>query len=472
MIRKTRNLLLSLAALVLVAGALAAVRIGGRSEEPEIAKQVPRSVTLSDFIPSDLRSVIAENPDGTLQMYSSDGENWMIADVPRYYRSNLAELTSTIRAFSRIYSSSVVAEGVSGAQLSEYGLEPPEATLTIRDREGGNAVLEIGAPSPSGSGRYARNAGSDTVVLMPSRIAGRAFGTAGDYRDLSLPSINPEKLAGLSFRSGGTTFLAEPRAEDNPFVSHVGPFDVISPFRGRYAMDDFTIQKKLTEETPLPVEVKAYLDELDPADPQLGLDPETADRLYISDTDGAVLSLIIGASDGQGARYGMFGDRDDAVFLIEESDIGFIRSDPFSLISKFIFLGSILDVSRVKVERGLDTYIMGREELGDAEDSKDDRFMINELEVGHKEFTGTYEKFISLMWEGEIEKDTPLGAPDIRITISNVKSGVENAVIRFWPYDEVYYQATVGDQPLEFLVGRYQVEDFIDDLAALSEYSG
>jgi hypothetical protein len=36
----------------------------------------------------------------------------------------------------------------------------------------------------------------------------------------------------------------------------------------------------------------------------------------------------------------------------------------------------------------------------------------------------------------------------------------------------VYYLASVDDAPLEFLAGRYQVIDFIEDLAALAEHTG
>lgn len=470
MTRRSRSLLITLILLASAVGIMMVVRIPERTAADSGTPAVRAPEILSDFDTTDLVSLNIENPGGGFRLYVSDGDGWRIDGTPEFYRLDEAAAVRTINALSRLRSGNIVAENVSVEKVSEYGLEKPAATVTLEDRESDIKVLEFGNLSPSANGRYCRAAGSNVVVLVPSVIADYAFGTADDYRDMKLPSVNLENLAFLEFRNGDVVFRVEPRTEEDPFGTLVSPYNITSPWRSGYALDDYEFQAVLSEETPLPSLVRTYLDNNDPDDPALGLDEETADRLFVSDTAGGILYLIIGEDDGSGGRYVRLGDRPDAVFILDSSDIAFIETDPFRLLSKFVFLGSITKVSQVKVEKGRDVWIMNRFERGDPDDSRDDRFTVNNLEVAHKEFTSVYQKFIALMREGLVTEDVNLDRPDVRITVSGTEAGVDPMIIRYWPYNDVYYQVSINDGPLEFLVGRYQVEDFVEDLAALAEY--
>jgi hypothetical protein len=235
-------------------------------------------------------------------------------------------------------------------------------------------------------------------------------------------------------------------------------------------LSDENFREALGEKTPIPSTVREFLDDADPLNGKYGLDEKTADLLIIRDSEGKSLNLVIGNSDGQGNRYVRFEDFTDSVFLLKDSDLTVIENDPFSFTSKFVFLGSIFKVAQVKVEKDGKTWLMSRTERGEPEDTDDDRFIVNTLEVPKKEFTSVYQKFISIMYEGVAIDAPALKSPEVRITISNVSRDVEPRIIRYWPYDDIYYQVSVDDRPIEFLVGRYQLEDFIEDLSALAEY--
>jgi hypothetical protein len=468
--RKIGSLLVTLILLLVVVAVLAILRLGGKAEVlPEFAA-VRAPEVLSDFSVSDLRSFQAVSSERVLRFDSADGENWLLADVPEFYQLIDSQVQNVIRSFAELRSSHIITENAEETRLTEFGLFPPAATVTLRDSDGYSQVLEIGNSNPSGSGRYCRAADSGTVVLIPAVIADQAFSSPADYRDMSLPAVNMENLSYLESRNGAVLFRMEPKIGEDPFVTLVSPFVLTSPWRGNYPLDDYAFQELLSEKAPSPIVVRNYLDNLDPEDPVLGLNMETANILYMTDLNGAVLHLVIGSSDGAGGRYVRLGDRDGAVFTLDESDLAIMKTDPFSLISKFVFPGSISQVSQVKVEKGRDIWIMDRFERGDIEDTKDDRFTVNNLEVAHKEFTSVYQKFIGVMREGVALDDVSIRTPVLRITVSNVDSGVEPVIIRYWPYNEVYYQVSVDDGPLEFVVGQYQVEDFVEDLAALSEY--
>ncbi|MCK5736900.1 MAG: DUF4340 domain-containing protein, partial [Spirochaetaceae bacterium] len=423
-----------------------------------------------DFIVRDLRLITVIRSEEKLQFSSSDGEGWQIADVSENFRIEKELFTAAIRSLSKLQSRTIVNEEAGDAQLSEYGLNPPEAVVKFKDREGNSTEVEIGMASPSGSGRYARKSGSKTIVLLPSYAVNTIFNTAADFRDMGLPTVNLEKLTFFEFRNNGKTFRMEPRTGDDHYTAMISPFVVTSPWKNHYALDDQSFHEALTEKTPLPYKVDAFLDNADPQDERFGLDENAADLLLLSDADGNTLNLIIGREDGQGNRYGRFGNYDDSIFLLNNSSLNIIKTDPFRFISKFVFLGSIFQVSQVKVERSGDTWLMKRTERGKPEDTDDDRFIVNNMEVPKKEFTSVYQKFIALMYEGEAVNSAALKTPEVRITISNVDSNIKPKIIRYWPYNDVYFQVSIDDNPIEFIVGRYQLDDFIEDLSALSEY--
>ncbi len=471
MTRKNRSLIVSLILLGLAAAALLVVRFTAKSDNDASSPALQRPDQFINLLIDDLRRVHLENPSGVLDITSSDGQTWFLSDTPPHYRALPDKLRRTVQTLLSLRPMEVIAENATEAELEAYGLNKPRAMVSFKDKDGNSSTVEFGDRSPSGSGRYGRIAGSAKVSLIPSYSSELAFSDASDYRDMSLPQVNIEKLATVELRHNGRVFRSEPGTIDSPYVNMMSDGLVVSPWRGRYALDDYKLRSILSEESPLPLNALAYLDELSPEDAELGLSPDDADRIFIEDGDGAVLDLYIGNSDNQGHRYARLGEKDDAVFLLNDKDIRLVETDPFTLTSKFLFLASISSVSQVKVVAANRRFLMERIERGDPDDTKDDQFKINSLEVPHKEFSSAYQKFIGIMWEGIAKEDVPLGSSDVQITVSHVNSGVEPAVVRFWDYDDVYYLAAVDGNPLEFLVGRYQVQDFIEDIAALSEYA-
>jgi|GEM_PF-649157 len=471
---KSRNLLISLIAVAAAAAAMFLMQIREEPTEDTPAAEVKAPEVLSNFTMTDLRSItIKRNVDDsvmTLRFFSSDGENWMIADTTENFRPERDHLAADIQSLSNLQSGTVIAENAGNPRLSEYGLNPPEVLLTFKDREGNSRTVEIGTANPSGTGRYCRLSGADKVVLIPSYKLSAAFNSADDYRDMSLPSVNLDKMSYFEYRYQGRVFRVSPWEQEDKFISMLSPFVITSPWKSEYLLSDEKFRKALGEETPIPSTVREFLDDADPLNGKYGLDEKTADLLIIRDSEGKSLNLVIGSSDGQGNRYVRFGDFTDSVFLLKDSDLAVIESDPFSFTSKFVFLGSIFKVAQVKVEKDGKTWLMSRTERGKPEDTDDDRFIVNTLEVPKKEFTSVYQKFISIMYEGVALDGPALKSPEVRITISNVSRDVEPRIIRYWPYDDVYYQVSVDDRPIEFLVGRYQLEDFIEDLSALAEY--
>lgn len=469
MTKKTKNLIIAAAALVL---ALGAFFITQRAEEKKDDAEATPITPMADITQIDaysVRSVRIENSSGGVHLYSPDGKNWLVADVPEYYKSDADTLQSVVKKFANLRSRDIIAENIGGNDLAEFGLNVPQALIVLREKDGTETIVEFGKMSPSGSGRYVRQAGGDRVFLLPVYTTKDAFATADAFRDRALPAISPDKLASFSYRSGGLLFALEPRVGNHPYIKMASRFDVVSPFQGRYPASDYTIQKALAEDAPLPTRIGDFMDDIDPNDSSLGFNEDTADRIDIEDSDGNALHLLIGAPTGMGSRYARLTDREGPVFTLGDAELALLRIDPFQLMEKFLFLGSIDNVAEVTVKNGNDSLSMAREDRGDPEDVKDDYFTVNGHEVPQKEYSGVYQNFIGLMWEGIAEEQPILGNPEISITVRNADSGIDPAVINFWPYDEVYYVAATDDAPREFLLGRYQVEKFLKSLEELAK---
>jgi hypothetical protein len=217
--RKIRSLLVTLILLVVVIAAVAILRLGEKAEVLPETAAVRAPEVLSDYSISDLRSLRVLSSDGVLQFYSADGENWLLADVPEFYKLIDSRVQNVIRAFAKLRSSNIIAENAGETQLAEFGLIPPAATVTLRDSDGFSQVLEIGSLNPSGSGRYCRTADSGTVALIPAVIADHAFSSSADYRDMSLPALSMENLSYLESRYGAVIFRMEPKDGEYPFVT-------------------------------------------------------------------------------------------------------------------------------------------------------------------------------------------------------------------------------------------------------------
>ncbi len=472
MTRKNRSLLIAVIFLLLAGGALIVVKTAGRKNQ-EKPEEPARTLTLSNMAAADIRSAVLEQAPGTtLNFSSTNGEEWQMDGVPEYFRVKKSAVFSLIVQLARMDSLTMAASKEDKPNLQDFGFQPPQATVTLTDKDGHATVVELGAKSPGGSGYFARNAGSTDIAIIPEATARLILSRPDSFRDMSLPVVQTDKLTGLSLRHGDKLFIAEPAQGESPFATFPHTLDIVAPFHGRYPLDNALLANMLKEEHPLPTEVAEYRDSLSPDNPELGLNSDTADTLFLVDSEGGRLFLIMGAPDGAGRRYAMLGDRQDAVFLLKEKDVSLLTVNPFELMSKFVFLGSITKMSRIKVEDGQDVWILERTESGEPENVDDDIFTINGSTVEPGDFKALYGKFIGIMWEGEASKTVSLQKPDIRITVSHVNPGVEKTVIRFWPYDDVYYQVNEGNQPLEFLAGKYQVERFLEELRALDNLAG
>ena len=469
MTSKLKNLIIAVIVLAALSGTMLFLQFSGKDNNDSEEAKPPSYVTLTDIKQENLRYAEIVRNTGKLVFSSMDGENWQIKDTPDFFRINKDSVKSALRIISSMRSGEIITENASGDDLKMFGLNKPQVLLTLKDKDGKTIQVEVGIKSPSGSGYYARIKDNPEIVLLPAYSASYLFKNLNDFRDKSLPVITPEKLVYIELRHNGTDFIAERSEINDGYRSLNNKFVIKSPWKGTYFFDDYEFAQ-LVQEHPFPAQVIDYYDNLDPSDPKLGLDKEKADRLFLKDSDGNVVDILIGNKDKKGNYFAISGSGDSTVFTLSENNTAIVRTPPFKLTDKFVFLASIQNIKQVKIQRGTDSWIMKRDPAGKEDDVKDDHYFINDLEIPFKEFSSAYQKLIGITWEGVAEDRVSLGTPDCRITYYNLDPAVKPVTIRLWNYNDVYYQGSADKQPVEFLTGKYQIENLIGDLDALKEY--
>jgi len=465
MTEKSVALVSSLGVLAVLAAVFAIIR-----SLPEPLKisgnAVAASITLTDIEEENLRSVTVKHADGGFDFKLDEDGNWTLPNLS--FRLNPDEVRRVTRALASIESGKIISEGGDGSRLPEFGLDNPAARIIVTDKNGNLEAVEVGDENPVSGQRYARREGSYDVAFLPPAVAGMVFMDESDFRDKSLPAPNLDEVVRLELRRHGRSLQVASSAEPNPYLDSASGYVITRPWQGRYYLDEGNFRARIKEEAPLPTAVAAYLDNENPENVKFGLADDEADMLYISDKNGTTLHLILGASDGEGNRYARLDSEAESLFKLRESELGFLDTDPFYLTSKFVFLGSIRRVARVKIEAEGDIWMLTRIERGEDEEIKDDLFLIDNLEITFEEFSSLFQNLIRISREGQVQEEHILLEPEVSITVINSKADVNPLLIRYWGYDDVYYQVGIDAEKPEFLVGRYQVRKLINHLRALS----
>jgi len=461
MIRKTRNLIIIFAfAAVLSALIVVTNKFDRNQEKVERSPVTTEQMALTNIANGSLRSLRIDNTKGLLKLSSMDGLSWIVQDTPLGYRIKDSLLKSITFNLS----------GIRGIRIDEnpqdltvYGLKNPLSTVTMTDVGGNESTVFFGNLNPSRNGRYTRLKSGSQVFLVPSSTANKAFWSLEDIREDHLPEVNLEAISSITIRSKSRNFKAVPHKEDlGPYRPLGAVMDVIEPWKSRLLIEDNTFQQTIASSPP-PSLISGFPKESFENLSSIGLNHES-DRIIIEDTDGGLLNLEIGSSDGRGYRYARESSYGETVFLIDEKDLKLLNTDPFSLTSKFVFLAGIDRVKEVEIS-GLGTsYLLEIDKLGNPDDDSDDIYRINGTETSERDFKEIYQNIIGLLCEGVAQNGIIDSEPELRIRYSHVNPDIPSRTIQFQPYDETYYLVEVEGEAPEFLIGRYQIQLMLNEI--------
>lgn len=176
MSKKSRQLLVGLAflvvigAVVLVMTLLPVLQGMNSNEGSNNSSSAPTSSTvierLVDCEESDVKGITIENKNGTFEIYPEDRDGEVTWKVEGY--EGLTLLTASLNSLTNLsYDMRIIKNVGEVSDLSEYGLDKPGGTMTVRYKDGSKIVLKVGNITTTSETRcYAQVEGDDNVYIL------------------------------------------------------------------------------------------------------------------------------------------------------------------------------------------------------------------------------------------------------------------------------------------------------------------
>jgi len=159
-----------LGAALLAAGVIIALASYGRRPDPSFAPFEAAGVMLL-IPPETITEVVVVQGERRWRFERAIPNGWVAGPGSPLGESVRARLDSGLR-FLHVSAPQRVLQPqeVAGIAPSEFGLEPPRYSVSVRSSAAEPFNVDFGAPSPQGSAQYARVTGRAEILLLPRFI--------------------------------------------------------------------------------------------------------------------------------------------------------------------------------------------------------------------------------------------------------------------------------------------------------------
>jgi len=451
-----RTLVMSLVAVVVLAGAVAAIKFIPKGEESSGLEN--KSVVLFSEDKKSITEVKVENKAGGYTADWNNGEVTIPAldgvPVNANLISALAKKTVKITA-SQMISDELTEEG-------KYGLDEPTAKVKISYGEGKSFEIEFGDVAPGQAGVYAKHDGK--IYITESLTAAAFFYSDKELADLALtPTVNFEEETVLfgditldgSSRKEAIKIRRTEEVSDTPLVI-AAAFEMLEPhnrlvsFEAADTLFNSILNVNATElliVNPTEEEIKAH-----------GLEvPYSSVKfmLYESNelTDYQEFGIYVSEPDEEGYCNAMI-DGSTGIYKVKYKENSLFDAEYKDMLDNMPILPLIKNVSQLTVKFGEEEYVysiatpeeteLGVTCKGQAIDSANFRIL--------------YQTLLMLTGEEFVEDVTDLGDAYMTITYKYTDERYEDSVVRLYngPIRRYYIEINGG---VDFTVKAQKVDD-------------
>ncbi len=211
--KQTRTLLILLAAVVVLVGAYAGIRLGLKAKAKREAEEAAQAVVHVGEL-EDLQEVTYQNPYGVFRFTRQDDGQWVYAEDPELPidPQNLEDIAEAVVGLTAVY------EVEPEDDLSYYGLDGTK-TFSATDSQGRTLDLILGKQCPDGATYYAMLSDGSACYTIPDALD-RCVRKALTEMILlpEMPKLTRESLLSLKVEGRLGTFLLD-RDGDEWFVT-------------------------------------------------------------------------------------------------------------------------------------------------------------------------------------------------------------------------------------------------------------
>ncbi|MDR3149208.1 MAG: DUF4340 domain-containing protein, partial [Oscillospiraceae bacterium] len=440
-VKKTlRNIIVAIAAIIVCAAAVLIVTKVAPNTDSEpspspTAAPESKNVLIVKEDPEQLTRLLVERADGqTFSVDYSFDENGKLLYTPNPQAEYFAYNTSKFRSIRYTVSSLSVKELVTETpgDLAVYGLDEPQATITLTYGGRETYKVYIGKGTPVGRDYFAKTDKSDAVYVMGYNMRALLMRTALDYRQISsFPKYEDEdiyaNIDSVRIDQPNGTVISIIRDVDNPSEGNTAGsfYYMTSPVESSCA-DDIVAEQLMqvvAQVNYAAIDRDINRDEL----AVYGFDKPT--RLAMTDVSGNSLDIVVGKSGiGSGGAQTYCADYDQYLACVENNEpltlllydsAAFVNLNIsyLDLMMRSAWLCSIENVSTI-------TYTVERDMVYSLKLSQKDA--VNSVGVDYIEVTGDlngravsenntrrlFARTLSLRIAGEIPTGTELGEPE------------------------------------------------------------
>ncbi|MEM5948177.1 DUF4340 domain-containing protein [Spirochaetia bacterium 38H-sp] len=372
------------------------------------------------------------------------------------YKIDESSITSTCYSLTGISADRIIEE--EAKDLSIYGLDKPQASITLTDKNNNVQTIFLGNKTPTGSGYYAKRKSDNTVYVIYNYLAEKFFTKLSDFRDKSLTSIDSSKLKHilLERKSLPDIEILEKTEEDQPFMP-LARYKIIKPFAYTITADPQKLESFINPLSSIRIENFA-----DISMAEAGLDNPDY-RLTLKD-DKNNLTLLIGKQTEDGKYYAKTTDSSEIFTIRNITDA--LTKDAKDIADTFIFLVDIKNTKEFMIKFPDRTYtamikrIEKEEKTDDNKESKqiEEHFYVNGQEIEEKAFRQFFQQCIGITADSWSPDENISGKSEISMYFKvETEKGDMTKRIDYIPYKEGFYAAK-RDSKTYFIVSERQIK--------------
>ena len=430
--------------------------------------------------------------------------SWIKEDEPEFPVDQDA-LSSAAASISSLEADRVLEEV---NNISEYGLDIPDNTITVTDSEENSTVLKIGIQNSSTSQYYVEKDGDDsTVYVVSSTLVSPFMKTLYDYAEMELfPSIDAYSVKSVSVDQGDSSYSAEKDENENwqlsfdretgnadsakmssitsalntmefeQFVDYhcedpekygfTNPYAVVTVNYEEMVETDTEDQDVSETETTEETEEEAV--ESETTDESVETDSEEPTTVQVDKT----LLITIGNTAENDTRYVML-DNDNQVYTITNDLLStLIDKDPDSMWDmtiNYLPMNQLehldvsyneeektVNVSRETISKSSENQDADDEESTDADSVEDTSsseveteevttYLMDGKEINYSLFSTFYNKLINMTGQSRLKEEYhPENEPEMTVVFHDLNGA--GSEVSFYEYDVNYYAVSANEK--------------------------
>ena len=492
--KKSVKLISSVVVLAILCGAYAGVKVyvekleNTESEEGDAPENI-YSVSLNEI--ESLSFYVDKNK----VTFEKDGDQWVKSD-DKNFPVKQDVLDDAASVISSVYSQRTI-EGVD--DLSQYGLDKPANTITVKTDDG-EKVFRFGIENTTVNQYYMRMDDNETDVYLIDESVADAFSkTLYDYAeadtfpDISSGDIYNVQVSGgkesytlkkddttgfWNLETGETTEKADSAKASN-ICSYLSSLEYDSFIN--YDSDDLTeygLDKPYAEiMVDYTVEESSEEESKENSDGTSGEDNASEETVENSESDGDEKNLVqkeliihVGDEGQNDTRYVTVNDS-TAVYTISNDDLNSVieikKDDLWDMSVCYLSAKQLQSVS-IKYNGTENTISVSREtsQNEEGDETETESYMINGDEIDSTKFISFYNKMINMTGAKRLEEEPETNTENAFEASLKAQDGTIMDV-KLNMYDANYYTAVTGGKT--YLVNKMDVKEIIDAYEALTE---